>query len=215
MSLETLGEIQKLGPFGEANPQPILRVRRAPLRDYDDGERAAAPGNQHRNRRVWGERYPLEWGTSLPRTGRTAGRRSGWKSWVQMAGHSPDPDAADGLQDLIAEGRRERLDPETGFAKALSRPYRLSHTSRRRPRFPERWLVLIIFAPLGARAVASVLRLSCAAATASGRAVPANGSILKAEEPVSTRVSSTKRGSDHLVHGRRENELHLFADSRR
>jgi single-stranded-DNA-specific exonuclease len=34
MSLETLGEIQKLGPFGEANPQPILRVRRAPLRDY-------------------------------------------------------------------------------------------------------------------------------------------------------------------------------------
>lgn len=34
MSLETLGEIQKLGPFGEANPQPVLRVRDAPLRDY-------------------------------------------------------------------------------------------------------------------------------------------------------------------------------------
>jgi single-stranded-DNA-specific exonuclease len=34
MSLETLREIQKLGPFGEANPQPILRVRNAPLRDY-------------------------------------------------------------------------------------------------------------------------------------------------------------------------------------
>jgi single-stranded-DNA-specific exonuclease len=34
LTLETLGEIQKLGPFGEANPQPVLRVRRAPLRDY-------------------------------------------------------------------------------------------------------------------------------------------------------------------------------------
>jgi single-stranded-DNA-specific exonuclease len=34
MTLDTLGEIQKLGPFGEANPQPVLRVRRAPLRDY-------------------------------------------------------------------------------------------------------------------------------------------------------------------------------------
>lgn len=34
MTLETLWEIQKLGPFGEANPQPILRVRRAALRDY-------------------------------------------------------------------------------------------------------------------------------------------------------------------------------------
>ncbi len=34
MTLATLGEIQRLGPFGEGNPQPILRVRRAPLRDY-------------------------------------------------------------------------------------------------------------------------------------------------------------------------------------
>jgi single-stranded-DNA-specific exonuclease len=34
MTLDTLGEIQKLGPFGEANPQPVLRVRRAPLREY-------------------------------------------------------------------------------------------------------------------------------------------------------------------------------------
>jgi single-stranded-DNA-specific exonuclease len=34
MTLETLGEIQKLGPFGEANPQPVLRVRGATLRDY-------------------------------------------------------------------------------------------------------------------------------------------------------------------------------------
>jgi single-stranded-DNA-specific exonuclease len=34
MTLQTLGEIQRLGPFGEANPQPVLRVRRAPLRDY-------------------------------------------------------------------------------------------------------------------------------------------------------------------------------------
>jgi single-stranded-DNA-specific exonuclease len=34
MTLDMLGEIQKLGPFGEANPQPVLRVRRAPLREY-------------------------------------------------------------------------------------------------------------------------------------------------------------------------------------
>lgn len=34
MTLETLGEIQKLGPFGEGNPQPVLRVRRASLREY-------------------------------------------------------------------------------------------------------------------------------------------------------------------------------------
>ncbi len=34
MTLETLAEVQKLGPFGEANPQPVLRVRGAPLREY-------------------------------------------------------------------------------------------------------------------------------------------------------------------------------------
>ena len=34
LTLETLGEVQKLGPFGEANPQPVLRVHGAPLREY-------------------------------------------------------------------------------------------------------------------------------------------------------------------------------------
>lgn len=34
MTLETLSEVQKLGPFGEANPQPVLRVHGAPLREY-------------------------------------------------------------------------------------------------------------------------------------------------------------------------------------
>ena len=34
LTLATLNEVQKLGPFGEGNPQPVLRLRRAPLRDY-------------------------------------------------------------------------------------------------------------------------------------------------------------------------------------
>jgi single-stranded-DNA-specific exonuclease len=34
LSLETVRLLQVLGPFGEGNPVPLLRVREAPLRDY-------------------------------------------------------------------------------------------------------------------------------------------------------------------------------------